>query len=448
VEFQTTVAPRRLSEFLSFTQKYRLFLIVAGLIWLLAVLFFHLPLESGPAGSVVISSLVLFMGVSVLAMPRLARWWTRTKGYPTVWFYIACLVLDTALVTATVPLTGGYISISFAFYYFLAIGNCYAFRERGIFYADSFVSVAYIGTLLALRGTAGAPHPLDWADILIIRVPLIYLVSYYARWLARRGDRSTADEQKRYLRTLQGFLTALEVRDGYTRQHSLNVARWSVVLARELGQSDDACEALLHAGELHDVGKIGVPDAILNKPARLTPSEFAAMQSHPLVGVQITEHLDWFTPDHYGIIRHHHERWDGTGYPDRLRGGAIPYLARLLAVCDVFDALTNDRPYRKGMAAGAALELVRDGMGTHFDPDLVRGFAALVERLRETLQAEVGAPDFACATWTDDQLCLRAFTPGGDTWVDVQYSVATGWRVLGRTEQVPGAATAASSAAG
>jgi len=173
--------------------------------------------------------------------------------------------------------------------------------------------------------------------------------------------------------TIRSLATAIDARDPYTRGHSEGVTRLAVQLARELGWDEADLEMLEFAALLHDVGKIAVPDAILRKPGPLTSEEWDVMHRHPYYSRQIVapvEPLRRLTP----WIYHHHERWDGTGYPDGLKGEAIPLAARIIAVADVWDALRSDRPYRKAWPEKKALEYIREQAGQHFDPQVVEVF--------------------------------------------------------------------------
>ncbi|MBI2877087.1 MAG: response regulator [Candidatus Tectomicrobia bacterium] len=175
------------------------------------------------------------------------------------------------------------------------------------------------------------------------------------------------------LDTLRALVNTLEAKDHYTREHSQRVTQWAVEIAQEMGCSLEEIETLKFAGFLHDIGKIGISDAILGKPDQLTAEEFSTIKFHPLIGEKIIAPLGLLPPERE-IIRHHHERWDGTGYPDGLAREEIPLLARILAVADAFDAMTSDRPYRKARSfCDSLLELERAG-GTQFDHQVVMAF--------------------------------------------------------------------------
>jgi putative nucleotidyltransferase with HDIG domain len=180
--------------------------------------------------------------------------------------------------------------------------------------------------------------------------------------------------------TIRAIAATIDAKDGYTHRHSERVAALSKRIAAEMGMSAAEQETAELAALLHDVGKIAVPDSILNKPGRLTPEEFAEMKKHPAHGARILANIQ--SPSIVAVVpgvHYHHERWDGTGYPEGLKGEEIPLLGRLLGVADFLDALTSARSYRRPMALSDAVKLVVDASGTHFDPQI----AATVARLDE-----------------------------------------------------------------
>jgi HD-GYP domain-containing protein (c-di-GMP phosphodiesterase class II) len=179
--------------------------------------------------------------------------------------------------------------------------------------------------------------------------------------------------------SLLGLANAIEAKDPYTRGHSERVGAWSRRIAERLGMSPAEVETIGQAGLLHDIGKIGVPEPILRKRGALDEAEWSIMRRHPVTGAQIVapfEHLAGAAV----VIRHHHERRDGSGYPDGLVEGAIPIGARIVAVADVFDALTSERPYRAALPRRAALEHLVSEAGTRLDPEVV---AAALEVYRD-----------------------------------------------------------------
>jgi HD-GYP domain-containing protein (c-di-GMP phosphodiesterase class II) len=172
---------------------------------------------------------------------------------------------------------------------------------------------------------------------------------------------------------LQGLVVAIDNKDRYTKRHSEDVARYADFLADRLGLAPDLRRAIHVAGLLHDVGKIGIPDQILRKPAKLTAEEMGVIQQHVALGHMIVRDLPQLELVKAGI-RFHHERWDGHGYLDQLEGAQIPLIARLLAVADAFSAMTTTRPYRKAFSVDESLVRLEDSVGTQLDEELVRAF--------------------------------------------------------------------------
>jgi HD-GYP domain-containing protein (c-di-GMP phosphodiesterase class II) len=199
----------------------------------------------------------------------------------------------------------------------------------------------------------------------------------------RQSLRYAADLKKTYWRMEKAFLAsllalanALEARDAYTRGHSERVASLSQALAIAAGLPPAAADIIAQAGRLHDLGKIGVPEGVLRKAGPLTDEEWALMRRHPLTGAQILAPLEFFG-DGMLIVRHHHERFDGSGYPDGLKGAAIPIGARIVAVVDVYDALTSDRAYRRALPRRTAADRLRRDAERTLDGDLVALFLDL-----------------------------------------------------------------------
>ncbi len=175
------------------------------------------------------------------------------------------------------------------------------------------------------------------------------------------------------------FVRAIEARDPYTKEHSNRVTRIAIALCKAMGGTREEQEILNVAGQLHDIGKIGIRDDILLKPGRLTEEEFRIIKEHPVIGANIVERLGlWDREKH--IIKSHHERFDGKGYPDGLAGNEIPMLARILSVADVYDAIASDRAYRKRMAENKILQIIYGGSGTQFDRDVIETFRSLYDR--------------------------------------------------------------------
>jgi putative nucleotidyltransferase with HDIG domain len=184
-----------------------------------------------------------------------------------------------------------------------------------------------------------------------------------------------------YLSTIETLATAIDAKDEVTHGHIRRVQLAAVALAKELGVKDEpTIRAIEAAALLHDTGKIAVPEHILNKPGKLTPAEFEKMKLHAPIGAEILSAIEFPYPV-VPIVRHHHESWDGTGYPDRISGTDIPIGARILSVVDCFDALTSDRPYRKRMTDEDALRILQERRGTMYDPLVVDVFSAAYKRI-------------------------------------------------------------------
>jgi putative nucleotidyltransferase with HDIG domain len=192
--------------------------------------------------------------------------------------------------------------------------------------------------------------------------------------------------------TVHTLSTAIDARDEVTPRHVRRVQHGTLALARELGVTDeDTLCGLEAAALLHDTGKIAVPEHILNKPGRLTVAEFETMKRHAPIGAQILASIEFPYPI-APVVRHHHENWDGTGYPDGLKGDEIPLGARILSVVDCFDALTSDRPYRGRMTAEQALQIITERRGTQYDPTVVDAFVACSERIMPPRDAAPARP--------------------------------------------------------
>ena len=196
--------------------------------------------------------------------------------------------------------------------------------------------------------------------------------------IALHRARLMAEVERLFLDVMKAIASIIDAKDGYTHKHSERVAAFGVRLAHHLGFDADSRAVVELSGLLHDVGKIGVPDAILNKPGKLTDSEFKEMRLHPLHGARILSNIQSqkvvsLLPG----VKYHHERWDGQGYPEGLAGEEIPLLGRLLGVADFLDALTSDRSYRKGLTLEEALQMVKDLEGKAFDPVVVKAAVEL-----------------------------------------------------------------------
>jgi putative nucleotidyltransferase with HDIG domain len=237
--------------------------------------------------------------------------------------------------------------------------------------------------VLSAKGTPNRP-PFSEKDL------------YFLNFLAKKAS-SSIENMALYTNitanlfaTLSSLVGAIEARDPYTKQHSTRVKRISLTLAREIGFSQGDLNILEVAASLHDIGKIGIPDHILLKPGKLTAEEYEIVKRHPAIGADIISHFNLWGQERELIV-HHHERWDGKGYPHGLAGAEIPVLARLISVVDAFDAMTSDRSYRKKLSDETALDIIAENAGSQFDPDMARAFRSAYESGKIEKDASAGA---------------------------------------------------------
>lgn len=249
----------------------------------------------------------------------------------------------------------------------------------------TYFSGASIAALLASGGAAGVE-----TRILVI-LPLMAMLYLTYRNSARRVDEMQSRLEaieKIHMSTIAAFAMAIDAKDQVTHGHIRRVQQYTMEVAKHLGVKDDKqLKAIEAAALLHDTGKLAIPEYILNKPGPLTPAEFEKMKEHAAVGANILKSIDFPYPV-APIVRHHHENWDGRGYPDGLRGQEIPLGARILSVVDCYDALTSDRPYRPRMTRQQAEQILTDRRGTMYDPWVVDGFIEILDKLEEIDAAE------------------------------------------------------------
>ena len=217
-----------------------------------------------------------------------------------------------------------------------------------------------------------------------------------SQWLKEEVTTRTAELHRERMKlerlsiaTLEALVNALEAKDPYMRGHSARVADLSATIAHQLGLADEDVEHIRVAGRLHDIGKIGTQESVLNKQGALTPDEFEHVKQHVVIGSQILaplSHLGDIMP----AVRHHHERWDGTGYPDGLRGEEIPLTARIIGAAEVFDALSTSRAYQEKMTPEKAIERIADLAGTVLDPKVHEALATVVARRRTLVFLDEG----------------------------------------------------------
>jgi putative nucleotidyltransferase with HDIG domain len=205
-----------------------------------------------------------------------------------------------------------------------------------------------------------------------------------------KRERERRHELRRsYMATVRALCNAVEARDAYTGKHAERVAAYGMEIAKVLDAPFSDDPEVEFGFLLHDVGKVAVPDSILWKPEPLTSEERTLMERHPIVGWEILREID-FLGEAKLVVRHHHERWDGAGYPDGLAGDVIPLAARVFAVADVLDALTTVRPYRQPSSVDEARGMISESSGSHFDPEVVDAFMEIAPARLDAIRLEVG----------------------------------------------------------
>jgi putative nucleotidyltransferase with HDIG domain len=351
-------------------------------------------------------------GAVTLALDALVLGWHQRMGLLKTAFNLGTLALTswvagTAFFTLsgveplfgqaapTLPLIGPLALLAASFYIINTglIAGAIAFETRGhafhiwrthfVWLAPGFAASASVALLL-VSALQQMKFTTELMPVLLL-VPPLFVVFYFTlrtsfgRLEDAKGHVATLN--RLYLSTVETLATAIDAKDEVTHGHIRRVQVGTVALARALGVNDDlTVQALEAAALLHDTGKIAVPEHILNKPGKLTPAEFEKMKLHAPIGAEILSSIDFPYPV-VPIVRHHHENWDGTGYPDGLRETQIPLGARILSVVDCFDALTSDRPYRRRMSDEEALRIVLDRRGSMYDPVIVDTFVASYKQI-------------------------------------------------------------------
>ena len=254
------------------------------------------------------------------------------------------------------------------------VSNIYGFTTGNINLANSMDAEIEIGVLLFCFW--GCYHAAKLYDQITQRS------ARNATKLAEKSDQV----QKVTLQTVSTIAHALDARDGYTQGHSTRVSVYASQIARELGLSQEEVENIRNVALLHDIGKIGIPDSVLNKPAKLTDDEYTMMKQHPTVGGEILKDIDTIPGIEIGT-RYHHERYGGGGYPAGLQGESIPYIARIIAVADAYDAMTSNRVYRKRLSEDQVILELERCSGTQFDPAIAK---VAVRLLKEGRMKNIG----------------------------------------------------------
>ena len=230
-----------------------------------------------------------------------------------------------------------------------------------------------------LRDLSEDPEAGSLSDQLKVFAREIGVLYSAERVRTRELERALERAREMYIATMRSLAHVVEAKDPTTRGHLDRTAHYGIALTREIDPQLAARPEVMHGFFLHDIGKVGIPESILCKPGPLTELEWVVMRSHPNQGAKIVEPIP-FMEKAVEIVRSHHERWDGGGYPRGLRGEEIPLAARIFAIVDSFDAMTSDRPYRSAMEPEQAVAEIRAGSGTQFDPGCVRTFVDLIAR--------------------------------------------------------------------
>jgi len=354
-------------------------MVLSGRVWFVKKRFdwIRAPFNlAAPALSIWVSSAVLF---AIAGPPPL-----QLETTPTLFivglgvFTVLYFLINSLLVAGAIALTASNPAGALATF----LTTWKGLRE-GIF---TYFAGASIAALLASR----SEPQMMWLNVTVL-VPLMIMFYLSYRNSARKVDemqgRLDAIE-KVHFATIEAFAMAIDAKDQVTHGHIRRVQHYCMEVARSLGVTDDKeLKALQAAALLHDTGKLAIPEYILNKPGPLTPGEFEKMKDHAAVGANILKNIDFPYPV-APIVRHHHENWDGRGYPDGLKGQEIPRGARILSVVDCYDALTSDRPYRPRMTRQQAEQILLDRRGVMYDPWVVDGFIKILDRLEAMDEAD------------------------------------------------------------
>jgi putative nucleotidyltransferase with HDIG domain len=269
---------------------------------------------------------------------------------PTIVILLFGVLLNTVLIS-------GFLSVSNNTKFFKTWGT----NIKGVF--PSAVAVGSLGVIMAL-----AYISYGYGAVILFFGPLL---------LARYSFKLYVEMRNLYISTIQALNKTIEAKDSYTSGHASRVEELAVRLGEDYNLPFDKIEDLKTAAILHDIGKIGIHDSILNKAAELSQEELQEIMKHPSIGAEIIDKVD-FLKNITPIIKHHHERYDGKGYPDGLKGDEIPIEACILTIVDSYDAMISDRPYRKALSKEEALEEIRVNAGTQFHPELAERFVSIM----------------------------------------------------------------------
>ena len=268
------------------------------------------------------------------------------------------VVADTVALTLTViiyvTLNSTFLTLLIKFLNGGKIANIWQGNFKGTFINSA--AIAFLGVIVAFAHSVNGI-----VTVILFFIPLM---------LARYSFKLYVDMRKNYMDTVKALINAVEAKDPYTSGHASRVGKYAVSIGEEIGLSMFDLDKIKNAALLHDIGKIGVDDRILNKNKSLSSLEYEVIKNHPSMGFDIIKDIE-FLKGSIEIVKHHHERWDGKGYPDGLRGDEISKMVSILTIADSFDAMTTDRPYRKAYPFEKAISEIKENAGTQFNPDLV-----------------------------------------------------------------------------
>ncbi len=299
-----------------------------------------------------------------LAMAVAGMVYRGIVGYQDIWQPIGFVGIGVSIIIYLL-LNIAFVTLVVALNYGVPVKSVWVTNFRWAI--PSALALAPIGLLIAMVYRSSG-----WVGVVLFFVPLM---------IARQSFQSYMDMRQNCLDTVLSLAAAIDAKHPYTRGHSERVAAYAVAVARELKWPEDRVELLQYMALLHDTGKLGVSEGVLNKPDRLTEKEYGAIKGHPHKGYEIVCRVK-FLAHMADVVLHHHERWDGLGYPSGLAGEAIPEGARIIAVADTFDAMTSDRPYRSALPSETAFTELQAVAGTQLDPRVVQAFLRVYPKLQ------------------------------------------------------------------
>ena len=344
---------------------------------------FVVILVYGPALAMVITALGALIGETI----------ERKRSWYKVVFNASQLALTAGIAGITYQKVGGVVGAQNIFKYVFPAAICaltYCVVNITLFImVVSFAQNVRIKTIWRTSIKEMIPSYIAEAPmgflmaIVYVEVGIIGILLFFLPLLlARRSFELYTKMRKVYLDTIRALAAAIDAKDPYTKGHSERVAETSIALAQELNLSDRDIENIEYTALLHDIGKIGIADNILGKNSSLTNKEFDKIKEHPVMGAKIIEPVD-FLKNSYEAIYHHHERYNGKGYPDGIKSEDIPILARIIAVADAYDAMGSDRPYRKKLNQDKIMKELTEQSGKQFDPEVVKALISVLNRERE-----------------------------------------------------------------